>query len=93
MDAESKLGRERTADQARASTDLPLVLYAIATGILAVSAGILVADLERAWRPFTNVVSVVATATVTIIAGVSADAVLGWLGVSSRGRADDPPRS
>jgi hypothetical protein len=90
VDARPKAGRRRAAIPARFSSDLWLVLYALAAGILIVSAGVLLAGVERLWSPSGRAVTLLTTATATVIVGVSADSVLDWLRSSSVGRQ---PRS
>jgi hypothetical protein len=86
VDAQPKASHERARTPARVPSDLPLVLYAIAVGVLIVSAGVLIAEVERLWSPSVVAITLLATATATVIAGVCADSVLGWLGSSRAGR-------
>jgi hypothetical protein len=86
VDAQPKAGRLHRAIPAGVPTNLWLVLYALAAGILIVSAGVLVAAVERLWSPSGGAITLLVTAIATIIAGVSADAVLEWLRASSVGR-------
>ena len=90
VDAKSAAGRQRAAIPARLRGDIWLVLYALATGILIVSAGVLLAGVERQWSPSGRAVTLLTTATATVIVGVAADPVLNWLRSSSGGRQ---PRS
>lgn len=92
VDAGPEADRYRTAASSRASTDLPLVLYALATGILIVSASTLLAQAERQWDPFVNAISLLATAVITVITGLSADSVLSWL-LSPHPGSDSSDRS
>jgi hypothetical protein len=71
-------GPRPTVAPAPGSVDVPLVLYALAAGVLAVSAGAIVAQAQR-WGALTNAISLLTTATLTVVAGVAADSVLGWL--------------
>lgn len=79
VNAQPKAGRQHSAVAGRVSTDLWLVLYALVAGILIVSAGLLVAQVERLWSPSTMAITLLVTATATFIAGVSAESILGWL--------------
>lgn len=92
MDAGPEADRQRPGASPRASTDLPLVLYALTTGILVVSAGTLLAQAGRRWDPFVNAISLLATAVITVVAGLSADSVLSWL-FPPRPSSDSPDRS
>ena len=63
---------------ASGSIGLPMALYALATGILAVSAGTLVQRAGQ-WGPLTQAVSLFVTVAITVVAGVGADPALRWL--------------
>jgi hypothetical protein len=56
-----------------------LVAYGLATGILAVSAGILVTQAHRYIGPLTEATALLATLAVAALSSLVTDAVLGWL--------------
>jgi hypothetical protein len=60
------------------SIGVSLALYAVAAGILAVSAGLLVRGAEQ-WGPLTGAVSLLVTVTITVVAGLAAEPVVRWL--------------
>jgi hypothetical protein len=86
VDAQQKAGRRRGSVKARFSANILLVLYALAGGVLIVSAGVLIADVERLWSPKTTAITLLMTATATIICGVCADPILSWFRSSRAGR-------
>jgi hypothetical protein len=86
VDAQREVGRRHDRSQARCDTDLLLLVYGLVGGVLIVSAGVLIADVERLWSPSTRAIALLATATATITAGVCADSILGWLRSSRAGR-------
>lgn len=89
---DSTRGRlRRTAAQSLRPIDLSLILYAVMSAILAVSAGGLLARAAR-WGQLTDTISVSLTLVIIIVAGVSADSVLAWLMARSQPRGSDPRR-
>jgi hypothetical protein len=79
VDAGPEADRQSSVASPRASTDLPLVLYALAAAILIVSGYTLLARAGRQWNPFVDAIWLLAAAVFTVVAGLSADSVLGWL--------------
>jgi hypothetical protein len=75
---DSEAGRSHATAAASGLGDVPLVIYAIAAGILAVSTGTLIKESQQ-WGVLTDAVSLFAVACITVVAGISADSVLNWL--------------
>ena len=69
------------------SKDAPLVLYALAMGVLAVTAGAVINETGD-WGKLNNTISISATVIFVLVAGFCADSVLAWL--SSYDQDGDP---
>jgi hypothetical protein len=78
MGRDSRTGDSRPAFGSSVSVDVPLAVYAVVAGVLAVSAGAIVNDAQR-WGILTKAISLLTTVTITVVAGITADSVLGWL--------------
>jgi hypothetical protein len=78
MERDSRTGDSHPAAASSVSVDVPLAVYALAAGVLAVSAGAIINDTQR-WGMLTKAISVLTTVTIIVVAGVTADSVLGWL--------------
>jgi hypothetical protein len=59
--------------------DVPLVLYGLTTGVLAVGAGALVTRAEQQLGPLAKAISPIVTATIATLACVFGDSLLRWL--------------
>lgn len=78
--AEQRRGTARSRPRSTAGwVDLPLVAYGLATGILAVGAGALVANAHRYFGSFTSATSLLTIVAVAALSSLAADTVLGWL--------------
>jgi hypothetical protein len=58
---------------------MPVVVYGLATGLLAVGAGVAIPQALNQLGSFTKVISVLVTATIAIAAIFFSDSILGWL--------------
>lgn len=72
------------------SVDVSLMLYAVATAILAVSVGLLIAQAAQ-WGRLTSAISLSSALVLIVVAGFSADSVLNWL-TSNDPSQDSPSR-
>jgi hypothetical protein len=79
VERDSKVDHPRSAASPPRAIDLPLLAYGLASGVLAVSAGTLLAHAEQRLGALTKAVSLLATVAITVVAGLSADSVLEWL--------------
>ena len=86
MKSDSRAGCSREAAVPPSGpVDVPLVLYALATGVLAVSTGALITQAKQ-WGMLTDAISLLATVTITVVAGTSADMVLSWFNPPDQGQ-------
>jgi len=66
------------------SLDTALVVFGLATGVLAVGAGELVDHAERQLGAFTGMTSLLVTLTIAVVAVRFGDPLLGWLRARAR---------
>lgn len=70
---------------------MPLAVYGLVTGVLAVGAGALVMHAERQLGELTKASSLLATVLIAVVAALSADWALNWL--LPPNRSSDPSDS
>jgi hypothetical protein len=59
--------------------DIPLVIYGLTTGVLAVTAGVLVTRADEQLGSLTKAISVLVTATIAVGSILFGDSILRWL--------------
>jgi hypothetical protein len=74
----SEADRDHSVPSPPTAVDLVLVIYGLTTGVLAVSAGTLLADANQHWGA-PRAISWLVVAAITVVAGLFADSLLSWL--------------
>lgn len=78
MEQQSRARRGCTA-RSWGPVDLPLVAYGLITGIVAVSAGTLVARAEQQIGTLTQIISLLTSVAIAVLSSFAVDSVLTWL--------------
>lgn len=72
-------GRSRAVAQFSVSLDVPLVIYGLTTGVLAVGACALVTRADQQLGALTKIISLLVTVTIVVAASLFGDSLLRWL--------------
>jgi hypothetical protein len=78
-EAGTEVERSRTVALLSAALDLPLVVYGLTIGTLAVGASALVNQADRQLGAFTRMISLLVMTTIAVAAGRYGDLLLRWL--------------
>lgn len=93
-DPETEMTPSRMRPSPPGAIDLPLAIYGLVTGVLAVGGSSLVVHAQRQPGALTRASSLLATVLIAVAGGVLAESILGWFLALRRGAGScEPPSS